>query len=112
MTWRSLLALACAGAVAVLGALILGEYEFQGSLPYVAGPLFGLLLGEVVVSLGRVRTVSVAVVAASEAAGGIAWAGWIDSSEGVERVKALVWVAAALAAACAFVRTTGLPRRS
>lgn len=112
MTWRALFALACAGAAAALGALILGEYEFEGSLPYVAGLLFGLLLGEIVVSLGRVRSVSVAIVVASEAAGAITWAGWIDSSQGVEPVKGLVWVAAALAAVTAFVRTTGLPRRA
>lgn len=111
MTWRALLALLLAGAAAALGALILGEYEFEGTLPYVAGPLLGLLLGEVVVGFGRSRAVLVGLVAAAEAAGGIAWAGWIDSSEGIEPVKALVWVAAALAAASALLRTIGLPSR-
>jgi hypothetical protein len=42
---------------------------------------------------------------------GIAWAGWIDSTEGVEPVKGLVWVAAGLAAAAAVLRTVGLRRR-
>lgn len=111
MTWRALLALLLAGATAALGALILGEYEFEGTLPYVAGLLLGLLLGEVVVGFGRSRAVLVGLVAAAEAAGGIAWAGWIDSSEGIEPVKALVWVAAALAAASALLRITGLPSR-
>ena len=40
---RAVLGLVCAAAAAGLGALILGEYEFTGSLPYVAGPLFGLV---------------------------------------------------------------------
>lgn len=108
MTWRAVLALLLAGVAAALGALILGEYEFQGTLPFVAGPLFGLLLGEVVVGVGRSRAVLVGLLAAAEAAGGIVWAGWIDSSEGIEPMKGLVWVAAALAAGAALLRTIGL----
>lgn len=102
----------CGVGVAALGALILGEYEFTGSLPFIAGPLFGLVVGEVVVGVGRARSLVVAVPAAVAAFGGIAWAGWIDSSEGVEPVKALVWVAAVLAAAAALLRIAGLRRRA
>lgn len=96
-----------AAAVAALGALMLGEYEFTGSLPFIAGPLFGLVIGEVVVGVGRSRAIPVAVGAAAIAFGGIAWAGWIDSTEGVEPVKGLVWVAALIAAAVAALRTAG-----
>lgn len=113
MTWRSLLGLLCAAAASALGALVLGEYEFTGTLPFLAGPLFGLAVGEVVVAVGRARTLAVGVAAGAVAFAGIAWAGWIDSTEGVEPVKGLVWVAAALAAVVALVRTTGLgPRRA
>jgi hypothetical protein len=104
VTVRAALGVLCGAGAAALGALILGEYEFTGTLPFVAGPLFGLVIGEVVVGVGRVRTIPIAVVAAALASGGIAWAGWIDSSEGVEPVKGLVWVAAALAAAVALAR--------
>jgi hypothetical protein len=107
---RVVLGVACAAAVATLGALMLGEYEFTGSLPFVAGPLFGLVIGELVVSVGRARTLPVALAAAAIAFAGIAWAGWIDSSEGVEPVKGLVWVGAALAAAAAGLRTAGRRR--
>lgn len=96
----------CGAAVAALGALVLGEYEFDGSLPFVAGPLFGLVVAEVVVGVGRARTLMVAAVAAGLAFGGIAWAGWIDSSQGVEKVKSLVWVAAVLAALVAGARVS------
>ena len=111
MALRIALGLTVAALVAALGALILGEYEFEGTLPFVAGPLFGLVVGEVVVGVGRSRRLPVAVVAGALAAAGIAWAGWIDSSEGVEPVKGLVWVSASLAALAAAVRTTGLPSR-
>lgn len=112
MTWRAVLALLVAAAAAGLGALILGEYEFQGTLPFVAGPLFGLLLGELIVGVGRSRALLVGLLATAEAAGGIVWAGWIDSSEGIEPMKGLVWVAAALAAAAALLRVVGLRPRS
>ena len=107
---RAVLGLVCGAAAAALGALILGEYEFSGSLPFIAGPLFGLVIGEVVVGVGRSRAAVVALVAAAAAFAGIAWAGWIDSSEGVEPVKGLVWVAAVLAALAAGLRTAGLRR--
>lgn len=100
----------CGAVVAGLGALILGEYEFVGMLPFVAGPLFGVAIGEVVAGVGRVRSVTTAVLCAALAFGGIAWAGWIDSSEGVEPVKRLVWVAAGLAAIAAAARSLDLTR--
>lgn len=109
---RAVLGLVCGAAVAALGALILGEYEFTGTLPYVAGPLFGFIVGEVVVGVGRSRSGLVALVAGLMAAAGLAWAGWIDSTEGVEPIKALAWVAAGLGFVVAVVRTYGLPTRS
>lgn len=95
----------CGAAVAALGALILGEYEFTGMLPYLAGPLFGIAVGEVVAGVGAVRSLPVALLSAVVAFAGVAWAGWIDSSEGVEPVKGLVWVAAVLAAGFAAWRS-------
>jgi hypothetical protein len=105
---RTICGLVCAALVAALGALILGEYEFTGTLPYVAGPLFGLAVGETVVAIGQSRTTVTASVTSLLALAGITWAGWIDSSQGVEPLHAGVWVAAALAAITAFLRTADL----
>lgn len=105
---RKGLGVVAAGIVAALGALILGEYEFKGSLPWIAGPLFGLVIGEVVVAVSKARDLVLAGAAALLAFGGIVWAGWIDSSEGVEPVHSLVWVAAGLAAVTGYLRTNGL----
>ncbi len=107
---RAALGVLCGVATAALGALILGEYEFTGSLPFAAGPLLGLAIGEVTVGVGRVRTVPMAVVAAALGFGAITWAGWISSGEGLEPIKPLVWVAAVLAAVTAGVRTARLHR--
>lgn len=111
MPWRPLLAVVCAAAVAALGALVLGEYEFEGTLPLVAGPLFGLVVAEVAVGVGRSRSWAVGLAVAALAAAGIAWAGWIDSSYGLVPVKGLVWVSAALAAPVALIRVVGIPGR-
>jgi hypothetical protein len=111
MTWRAISGLVLAAAAAALGAQILGEYEFDGGLPWIAGPLFGLVIAEVAVSVGRSRRPAVAAVVAGLSFAGVAWAGWIDSTQGVEPVKPLVWVAAALAAVSGFARIVGLPGR-
>jgi hypothetical protein len=110
-TLRAGIGIGCGVAAAALGALILGEYEFTGTLPFVAGPLFGLVIGEIVVGVGRARSLVIGAIASVAAFAGIVWAGWIDSSEGVEPVKALVWVAAPLAAVAAMLRIAGLPGR-
>jgi hypothetical protein len=110
LSWRVLLGIAVGAATAWLGALILGEYEFTGALPWIAGPLFGLMVGEVVVGIGRARDVLIGVVVAALSFAGIAWAGWIDSTQGVEPVKSLVWVSAGLAAVVGYLRAAGLPR--
>jgi hypothetical protein len=102
---RTVLALVAAGLVAALGALILGEYEFTGTLPWVAGPLFGLVLGEVAAGIDKARPPALAVGTGLLAFGGIAWAGWIDSSDGLEPVRGVVWVSAGLAALVAVLRT-------
>lgn len=109
-TVRAVGGVVCGALVAAVGAVILGEYEFTGALPFVAGVLFGFVVGEVVASVGRVRTWPAAVVSAVLAFGGIVWAGWIDSSEGLEPMRRLVWVAAVLAAAVALLRVAPLGR--
>jgi hypothetical protein len=103
--------LVAGAAVAALGGLILGEYEFEGAFPYVAGVLFGLVVAEVVVSVGAWRGPVPAVASAAFAAGGLAWAAWITSGEGIEPWPALAWVAMALAAGAAAVRAGPRPRR-
>ena len=109
MGWRALLGLVCGAAAAAVGAVMLGEYEFTGTLPFSAGPVFGLVIGEVVVGVGHSRARWAGIAAGLMAFSGVAWAGWIDSSQGLQPVRVLAWVAAALAAVTALVRTTGLP---
>jgi hypothetical protein len=95
--------------VAVLVALFLGEYEFAGTMPYVAGPLVGMVLGEIVVSLGKDRTVLGGVLCAAIAAAAILVAGGIDANS-VEPIKTGAYVAAGLASVGAYWRAGVLHR--
>ncbi len=109
MQVRVVAGVVCGALAAALGALILGEYEFSGTLPYVAGVLFGLVIAEVIVSVAGTKGHVLAAITALLSAGGLLWAGWIDSAQGVEPVKAGVWVAVMLGAAAGWVRVAGLP---
>ena len=105
---RTLLGALCGALVAALGALILGEYPFTGTLPWIAGPLFGLVVGETVVAAGHSRSMVVGAVAGLLAIGGISWAGWISSGEGLAPMSTVVWASAALAGVAGFLRTADL----
>lgn len=107
---RATVGLLVAALAAVLGAFILGEYEFEGWLPIGAGALFGLVVGEVAVEIGRRRTAPVALWCAAIAAGGLLWAGWISAGEGLAPIAGGAWLAAAVGAVVAGVRVAGLRR--
>ena len=108
---RALLGCLLGAVAASLGAQILGEYELRGTLPFVAGPLVGLVVAEVVVAAGGRRGALMASVSASLASLGLLWAGWIDSDEGVEPLPDLVWVAIGLGALTAAWRASEPGRR-
>jgi hypothetical protein len=99
--------------VATFGAFVLGEYEFEGWLPIGAGLLFGAVVAEIVVEVGRRRTLPVAVATAVIVAGGLLWAGWISAGEGLEPIPGGAKLAAAVGSVIAGARTfdwRGRPR--
>ena len=101
---RTILPVLAGAAVAALGALIAGEYEFTGVVPFVVGILLGLLVSEAVALGGQWRGWVPAVLAAVLAAVAVVWGGWIDSGQGLEPYPVSAWAGAALAAAVALVR--------
>jgi hypothetical protein len=107
---RTIAAVVGAAAAAALGALILGEYEFTGTLPLAAGILFGLVIGEIIASVAGSRSGVLAVIAAALSTAGLGWAGWLDSNRGVERLHAGVWVAVVVGGLAAWCRVAGIPR--
>jgi len=108
---RQAVAVVAGAGAAVLGALILGEYEFSGVLPLVMGVLFGLAVAEVVTWVGRGATAVSSVAAAALTATGLLVAGWISVHHRHEAVPVGAWTAAALGAVTAAVRSRSARRR-
>ncbi|HEU5085217.1 MAG TPA: hypothetical protein VFU14_17880 [Acidimicrobiales bacterium] len=111
VTVRVLVAMSLGAVVATLGALFLGEYEFDETLPIAAGPLLGLVVAEIVVSIGRHRSWTMAGILAVLAGVAVLLAGHLDAN-GVEAVKTGAYLSAGLAALAAAVRTAPWSRRS
>jgi hypothetical protein len=96
LTARAALALVLAAVGCALGALILGEYDFSGVTPYFAGALFGLVIAELVVEVGKLRSWLVGLLTAVLVGGALLWAAWISSGEGLRPFPAAGWAAVAV----------------
>jgi hypothetical protein len=107
---RPILGIVCAAAACALGALILGEYEFSGATPIGAGLLFGLVISEIVLEVGATRSPLIGVLSAALVAGGLGWAAWVSSGEGLRPFPTGAWLAMAIGAAAAGARTGGWRR--
>jgi hypothetical protein len=101
---RRAVALLAGAAVAVIGALILGEYQFTFGMSVVTGVLFGLFEAEAVVGIARERSAVVAAAGALFSAAGLAWAAWISVRHSGRGFPAMAWLAMALAAGAVVVR--------
>ena len=104
VTIRALVAMAVGALVATLGALFLGEYEFDEALPIGAGVLLGLVVAEIVVSLGRHRSWTMAGILAVLVGVSVLLAGHRDAGD-VEPVKTGAYLSASLSAVAAGLRT-------
>jgi hypothetical protein len=112
---RSVLAVVAAVAVTVIGAAILGEYQFDGLTGAVAGLIFGIFVAEAAVAVAKRGSGWLAVVCAVLAVGGLGWA--IRASIGPRAsvpgdVSGFGWAALVLAAAGAAVRARSSGRRA
>lgn len=109
---RPLVALVAGAATAAVGALFLGEYELEGVTAVVAGAVFGLVVGEVVVAVGRRQDLVVAVPSAALVAAGLCWAGWIWTGVAWAGPRRGTWVAMVTGAVVAAAWVTGPKVRS
>ena len=95
---RQLLAVLAAALASALGALILGEYEMQGTTPYVSGALFGLVIAELALTVAKPRPHPATSAAAALFPGlGMVWAVWISSGRDWDYVSGGAWIGVALA---------------
>ena len=99
----------------MLGAAILGEYQFDGLTGAVAGLIYGIFVAEAAVAVAKRGSAWLAAVCAVLAVGGLAWA--IRVSIGPRNsipsdIPGYGWAALALAAAGAAVRARSSGRRA
>jgi hypothetical protein len=107
MTVRAVVALVVAAIMSALGALILGEYDFDAFTWIIGGLVSGLVVSEVVLEIGRTRRTVIAITTGLLVAAGLAWAAWISSGEGSRAFPALAWVSMAVGGVAAAARTGG-----
>lgn len=90
---RTLLALALGVGLAVVTALILGEYPFTGPTPYLAAVLLPAVIGAAVVWTGRDHAERLWAATAVLSAAAMGWAVWISTGRGLDPVPAGAWIA-------------------
>jgi hypothetical protein len=106
---RQAVAVLVGAAVSAVSALILGEYELKGVMAGVAGVLFGVVIAEVIVAVGKHPPAAVAVISGLLAAAAMAWSGWIAAGRTWHYFGTARWVALAISAVTAplWVRSAG-----
>ena len=109
---RLVAAVMLAAVASAFGGVVLGEYQFDGLMPYGAGLLFGLVVGELVVTVSRSRSVMLGAACGVLVAGGLGWAAWISSGEGLRPFPVLGWVAMAVGAVATVGRVGEWRRRA
>lgn len=111
---RESLALLAGAAVAVVAALVLGEYGFDGWAVVGSGLLTGLFVGEAIMAVARAGSRRLSAGAAALGAGGLLVAGWISTGHQLGTVTWKGWAAVGLAAAAGAIRVrpTAAARRS
>lgn len=103
VTLRVLFAMTLGALVAALGALFLGEYEFDEPLPIAAGFLLGFIIAEIVVSIGHHQSKTMAAILASWAIAAVVLAGYLDTNLN-EPMKPGVYLSAGLSGLAAAAR--------
>ncbi|MDQ1404104.1 MAG: hypothetical protein QOG03_2420 [Actinomycetota bacterium] len=94
-----------------LAALILGEYELNGILPFIASPLFGIAMAEVVAAVAPEITPPLAVGTAALTAIGLAWAAWIQAGRLWHYVPTTTWLGVVVGVAVALLWLRSVGRR-
>lgn len=75
---RQVVAIVAAGLLAILGAVVLGEYPLEGTTALIGFPLYGLAVAELALAVAKRLAPLTVVVVAAVVAGGLVWALWIS----------------------------------
>ncbi len=101
---RQALALLAGAALALAGAVVLGEYDLQGTTAVVGFPLYGLAVAELALAVGRRLAAATLVALSLVVVAGLYLALWVSFGHFRNDVSppVLSWVMVAAAAAATF----------
>jgi len=108
---RLTLAALAAAAVGALGAVILGEYPFEGIVVLASGVVFGLFIAEAALAVHRAPSPVLAALAAAAGLLAMTWSAWISTGHDLSFLGPAGWTSIALTGAAAGLRTGGWFRK-
>lgn len=112
---RPVVAVVVGAFVTCVGAVILGEYVYEGTTPFLAGGLLGLLLAELVTWIARAGDAYLMAASALLVEACLVWALWISTGHRLDLAAAEAWagIAFGMVAAAFWVKSAGRrPHRS
>lgn len=98
------LAALAALAVALFGALALGEYAFDGWAVLGAGLLLGIFVAEAALVVAKRGSSTLSVISGALTAAGLLLAAWVSSGHHLDQVTLWGWSAVVLGVLAAAVR--------
>ena len=104
---RPLLGVVAGLVLALIGAVLLGEQPLEGTTAFVAGALFGVAIGEAMVSVARGGDAYLSASAALLTEAGLVWALYIETGHDLRAAVPEAWAAVVVGAVLAalWVRT-------
>lgn len=112
---RSVVAVGVGALLTCYGGVVLGEYVYEGTTPFLTAGLLGFVLAEIVTSIARGGDVYLMAATALLVEACLVWALWISTGHRLDLAAFEAWlgIAFGMAAAAFWVRSAGRrPRRS
>ena len=101
---RPVLAVLAAAAVGALGAVILGEYNFEGVTILASGVVFGLFIAEAALAVNRKPALALGAASGVIGLAAMVWGGWITTFHHLSLLPVAGWVAVVLCGLSAGLR--------
>jgi len=92
-----------------LGAVILGEYVYEGTTPFLAGGLLGVFMAEMVTSIAKSGDVYLMTATALLVEACLVWALWVSTGHRLDLAAGEAWfgIVFGMALAAFWVRSAG-----
>ena len=106
---RPVVAVLTGAFVTCFGAVILGEYVYEGTTPFLAGGLLGFFMAEMVTSIAKAGDVYLMAATALLVEACLVWALWISTGHRLDLAAGEAWagIVFGMAVGAYWVRSAG-----